>query len=145
MVSGEICIRAHLGEKGPAMWGITGRGVRLGEGKRLGRAIQIGLVKIAVRGPVEHAVLDVSGELDFAHTEELLSFVEDLPHRIMSIEVTGLEFIDSAGVRVLEQISSERESLHGHRPEVTGARNAVARTMRYVGRLDARLLSGQAT
>ncbi|MCB0880236.1 MAG: STAS domain-containing protein [Thermoleophilia bacterium] len=121
------------------MWGITGRGARLGEGRRSGRTLQVGIARIAVRGPVEHAVLDISGELDFSCVQALLDVVAELPHRIAALDLTGLDFVDGAGARAIERIRVEREELHGVRPTIQGASSAVERTLRFVRSRDGRL------
>lgn len=123
------------------MWGITGRGARLGDGRRTGRTLQVGISRIAVRGPVEHAVLDISGELDFSSAQQLLDLVCDMPHRIVSIDLAGLEFVDGAGARTIELIRDNREQSHGERPAIIGARRAVDRTLRFVRSRDARLVT----
>ncbi len=114
------------------MWGITGRGARLGDGRRTGRTLQVGISRIAVRGPVEHAVLDISGELDFSSVQGVIDLVRDLPHRIASIDLAGLDFVDGAGARGLERLREEREQLHGERPAVIGASRSIERTLRFV-------------
>lgn len=121
------------------MWGITGRGARLGEGRRTGRTLQVGIARMTVRGPVEHAVLDIAGELDFSSVQDLVDIVAELPHRIVSIDLTGLEFIDGAGARAIELIRGEREHLHGERPAIIGAGASVDRTLRFVRTRDARI------
>lgn len=119
------------------MWGITGRGARLGDGRRTGRTLHVGIARVTVRGPVEHAVLDIAGELDFSSVQDLVDIVGELPHRIVSLDLTGLEFIDGAGARAIEFIRDEREQLHGERPAVIGANAAVERTLRFVRTRDA--------
>src|SRR4051812_40052663 len=90
-----------FGEGEPTMWGITGRGARLGDRRRTARTMQAGLARISVRGPLEHAVLEVAGELDFSNVEQLVALVDALPHRIASIDLASLEFIDGAGARTI--------------------------------------------
>lgn len=123
------------------MWGITARGARLGDGRRSGRTLTSGIARIAVRGPVEHAVLDIGGELDFSSVEDALEVVSMLPHRIVSIDLAGLDFVDGAGARCIEQVRVDRERLHGERPAVIGASEPVARTLRFVRNRDASLLT----
>lgn len=121
------------------MWGITGRGARLGDGRRTGRTLQAGTTRIAVRGPVEHAVLDLSGELDFANAREVLELTRALPHRLVSIDLAGLEFVDGAGARAIERLRNERSQLQGERPAVIGASRSIERTLRFVRNRDGRL------
>jgi anti-anti-sigma regulatory factor len=99
--------------------------------------MQVGISRIAVRGPVEHAVLDISGELDFSSVEDLLELTGDLPHRIVSIDLAGLEFVDGAGARAIERIRDQRAEQHGERPAIIGATTAVDRTLRFVRTRDA--------
>ncbi|MEO6866474.1 MAG: STAS domain-containing protein [Gaiellales bacterium] len=114
------------------MWGMTGRGAKLRDDRRTGRMLHTGIARIAVRGPVEHAVLDISGELDFSSVDDAREVVAELPHRIVSIDVAGLEFIDGAGARLIDQIRDAREELHGERPAVIGQSAPVERTLRFV-------------
>ena len=114
------------------MWGITGRGARLGDGRKSGRILQTGIVRIAVRGPLEHAVLDISGELDFSSVDDAIDVVAQLPHRIVSIDLAGLEFIDGAGAQVIERIRDARMLLHGERPAIIGAAAPIERTLMFV-------------
>lgn len=114
------------------MWGITGRSSRVGGQRRAIRSVQVGLARLAVRGPVEHAVLDLSGELDFSDAERVLELGTALPHRIVSIDLAGLDFVDGAGARAIDRIRDERTIRHGERPAIIGASRAVERTMRLV-------------
>jgi anti-anti-sigma factor len=121
------------------MWGITGRGARLGDGRRTGRTLQAGTTRIAVRGPVEHAVLELSGELDFAHARDVTDVVAELPHRIVSIDLAGLEFLDGAGARAIEFLRDERARLHGERPALIGVTRPIERTLCLVRSRESRL------
>lgn len=114
------------------MWGITGRGARSNGTKRSVRALQAGLARIAVRGPLEHGVLELSGELDFSDADHVLEIAAEFPHRIVSIDLAGLDFVDAAGARVIDAIRDECEARHGERPAVIGANRAVERTLRLV-------------
>ena len=114
------------------MWGITGRTARLGDGRRAIRTMHAGIARIAVRGPVEHGVLEISGELDFSSVEDALDVVASLPHHMVSIDLAGLEFLDGAGARAIEQMRDDRALLHGERPAIIGASAAVDRTIRFV-------------
>ena len=124
------------------MWGITGRGARLGDGRRSGRELLGGLTRIAVRGPLEHAVLDIAGELDFSAATNAVDVVRGVPHRIVSIDLAGLDFVDTAGARAIERIRSERADMHGERPALIGVSRAVERTLRLVRNREAQLLPG---
>jgi anti-anti-sigma factor len=114
------------------MWGITGRGTRIGERRRSIRSVQAGLARIAVRGPLEHAVLELSGELDFSDVEDVRAFVADVPHRIVSIDLAGLDFVDGAGARLIDAIRVDRAELHGERPALLGVAPSIERTLRLV-------------
>ncbi|MCW2924225.1 MAG: hypothetical protein JWM98_1629 [Thermoleophilia bacterium] len=124
------------------MWGITARGARLGEGRRTGRMLHTGLARIAVRGPLEHAVLDIAGELDFSASSRAVEVVQRVPHRIVSIDLAGLEFVDAEGARAIERIRSDRKRMHGERPALIGVAPAVERTMRLVRTRERQLVSG---
>lgn len=114
------------------MWGITGRSSRVGGQRRAARSVQAGLARLAVRGPVEHAVLELSGELDFSDADRVLELGVALPHRIVSIDLAGLDFVDAAGARTIDRLRDERTIRHGERPAVIGASRAVERTLRLV-------------
>jgi anti-anti-sigma regulatory factor len=122
------------------MWGITARGTRLGEGRRTGRTLRTGIARIAVRGPVEHAVLDISGELDFSSVDDAIDVVAQLPHHIVSIDLAGLDFVDGAGARAIERIRQDRRSRHNELPAIIGANASVERTLRFVRSRESRLL-----
>ena len=121
------------------MWGITGRGARLGDGRRTGRMLTTGMARIAVRGPVEHAVLDIAGELDFSSVDDAYDVISMLPHRISSIDLRSLEFVDGAGARLIERVRTDRAELHGDRPSIIGATPHVERTIRFVRARDRQL------
>lgn len=109
------------------MWGFASRGTRLADARRAGRTFDSGLVRATVRGSVEHAVIDIEGELDFTSAEEMAIVVGRLPHRIVMIDVSSLDFIDAAGVRSLRTISRSIEERTGNRPSITGMSGAVRR------------------
>src|SRR4051812_48052296 len=98
------------------MWGITSRSSRIGERRRAIRSVQIGLARVAVRGPLEHAVLEISGELDFSDVDGVGRFIADVPHRIVSFDLAGLDFVDTAGARLIDAIREARLDAHGERP-----------------------------
>ncbi len=122
------------------MWGITGRGARIAAGRKTGRALQVGISRIAVRGPVEHSVLDIAGDLDFSNVHDVVELVDELPHHIAAIDLSGLEFVDGAGARGIEQIRRRREVRHDVRPTISGASRSVERTLRFVRGRDERLV-----
>jgi anti-anti-sigma regulatory factor len=100
-----------------------------------------GIARIAVRGPVEHAVLDISGELDFSSVEDAIDVVGQLPHHIVSFDLAGLDFVDGAGARAIERMRNDRARLHGERPALVGANAAVDRTLRFVRSRDSHLVA----
>ena len=99
------------------------------------------MARIAVRGPVEHAVLAIARELDFSSVDDALEVVAQLPHRIVSIDLAGLDFVDGAGARAIERIRDDRKHTHGERPAVIGANAPVDRTLRFVRARDRRLVT----
>lgn len=123
------------------MWGITARGVRLSDSRRSARALHAGLARVTVRGPLEHAVLEIAGELDFADVDTLLEVAASVPHHVVSIDLAGLDFVDGAGARALERLRDDRERLHGERPAVIGATRTVDRTLRFVRARMSRLVT----
>ncbi|MCW2974484.1 MAG: hypothetical protein JWN72_2757 [Thermoleophilia bacterium] len=115
------------------MWGITGRSMRLGDGRaRSMRTLHVGLARIVVRGPLEHAVLEVAGELDFSDVDQFVEQVATIPHRVVSLDLAGLEFLDGAGARAVEQVRRALEERHGELPAIIGATRAVDRTLTLV-------------
>ncbi|MCW2956709.1 MAG: hypothetical protein JWO69_1578 [Thermoleophilia bacterium] len=100
--------------------------------------MRAGISRIAVRGPVEHGVLEISGELDFSSVDDALDVVASLPHHMVSIDLAGLEFVDGAGARAIEQMRDDRERLHGERPAIIGATPNTDRTIRFVRSRSAR-------
>lgn len=98
------------------------------------RTLHAGLARIIVRGPLEHAVLEIGGELDFSDVDQLTEQVSAMPHRIVSLDLAGLEFLDGAGARALDRIQGDRARLHGERPAIIGANRAVDRTLGLVRR-----------
>jgi anti-anti-sigma regulatory factor len=102
--------------------------------------LQNGIAKIAVRGPVEHAVLDISGELDFSSVDDAIEVVGALPHHIVSIDLAGLDFVDGAGARAIERIRQDRRVNFGEMPAIIGATPAVERTLKFVRSREPQLL-----
>ncbi len=99
------------------------------------------MARIAVRGPVEHAVLDIAGELDFSNVDDAIDVVSHLAHRIVSIDLAGLEFVDVAGARAIERIRDDRKHSHGERPAIIGASAPIDRTLRFVRSRERRLVT----
>jgi anti-anti-sigma regulatory factor len=86
-------------------------------------------------------VLDNSGELDFSSVDDALDVVAQLPHRIVSFDLAGLDFIDGAGARAIERMRADRAQLHGERPAIIGALPHIERTLRFVRSRDSRLVT----
>lgn len=87
-------------------------------------------------------MLDISGELDFSSVDDALGVVAGLPHRIVSLDLAGLDFVDGAGARAIERMREDRRAMHGERPAVIGSSPAVERTLRFVRSRDSRLVAG---
>jgi anti-anti-sigma regulatory factor len=81
---------------------------------------------------MEHAVVDIDGELDFTSTADVVSTFSELPHRVVSIDVSSLEFVDVAGVRALRRVVRETGERWGSEPALVGARSTLTRTMSIV-------------
>lgn len=86
-------------------------------------------------------MLDIAGELDFSSAEAAIDVVSSLPHRIVSIDLAGLDFVDGAGARALERIRDDRKKSHGERPAIIGANAPTERTLRFVRARDRRLVT----
>lgn len=114
------------------MWGITGRSGRFADRRNSERIIRLGLARIAIRGPLEHATLELAGELDFSDADTVQQYVQDFPHKFVSIDLTGLDFIDTAGARAVISICDDRTQKHGRRPAVIGASKSIERTLKLV-------------
>lgn len=109
------------------MWGLTSRGARLTGSRRLGRVYDTGLLRITVRGPVEHAVVDIEGELDFTSASGAIRAVSVLPHQCRELNISALDFVDIAGVRALRTIVREVADRCGEEPAIVGMNPAVQR------------------
>ncbi len=86
-------------------------------------------------------MLDIAGELDFSSVDEVVDVVSHLPHRVVSIDLAGLDFVDGAGARAIERIREDRRRSHGERPAIIGANAPTERTLRFVRARDRRLVS----
>lgn len=82
---------------------------------------------MVVRGPAEHAVLELTGELDFTYARDIVARVAELPRRVVSIDLSGLEFVDAEGAKALSDIVTLVESRWGDTPEIIGTSTAVER------------------
>jgi len=82
---------------------------------------------------MEHALLEVAGELDFTHAEMVVAAAGALPHRIVAFDLRELEFLDIAGARALGRLSREIAERTGAAPRVTGAAPAVERAFELAG------------
>ena len=116
------------------MWGVTSRGVRLDGDRRPGRSIEFGPARVTVRGPVEHAIVELDGELDFAVAADVRDHVRSLPHGVVTFDVSGLDFVDGAGARAV--LSMLREVPADRRVSaIAGAVPHVRRTLALVERV----------
>lgn len=115
------------------MWGLNSRTSRLGAGGRNERLATIGLTRLRIRGPVEHGVLEVAGELDFTCAEEVLDVAQKTDHRIAAMDLSQLEFVDSRGIRALQTMQSRfAERNNGAAPDLVGVRPEIRRTFEVV-------------
>lgn len=117
------------------MWGMTNRAVRLGASRARG-ATKVGLTQLAVRGPVEHSIVELAGEIDFTCIDAVIAEVTGLPNRVMSIDVSLLEFVDVDGVIGLKQLArilGQRDS-HDESVPIVGMSARIARTFALVER-----------
>jgi anti-anti-sigma factor len=73
-----------------------------------------GPARVTVRGPVEHAVVEFDGEVDFAVADDVRRHVRAMPHQVVAIDVSGLDFVDGAGARMvldlLHDVSDDRRA-----------------------------------
>jgi anti-sigma B factor antagonist len=61
--------------------------------------------RLAVTAADGRAVLAAAGELDIAHTDELMSALhEQLARGPVHLDLSGLTFMDSSGVRLLDTV-----------------------------------------
>lgn len=126
-----------LGKRGPTMWGLSSRGFGLGDRRRVGRVFELGLMRVVVRGPVEHTIVELAGELDFTCASELRRRVGEMPHHIAAIDLSQLDFIDGEGVVAVQALVRDRSSADSNPPLLTGMKSAVARTFALVAQRDA--------
>lgn len=110
------------------MWGMSSRSSRLGgEHRRARRIFDSGLVRATLRGPVEHAVLDIEGELDFSGADALLIAVRAIEQPVASIDLQHLDFIDLEGARALSSIVQILTESSGHEVVIAGASTSIDR------------------
>jgi anti-anti-sigma factor len=81
--------------------------------------------------------LSLHGELDLACSDLLsrLADEDDADLREVVVDVTDLEFIDTAGVRALAEVQS-RNQLKGRTVEISESSSLVRRVIRLFGRED---------
>lgn len=115
------------------MWGFSSRGARLGDRRRAGRAFQAGPARVTVRGSVEHAIVQLEGEIDFTTIDDVAGFVLSLPHRIVAVDLQGLEFVDGETVLRLRLLVRQLAARgYGDPPRLTGMSRTVARVFNLV-------------
>ncbi len=119
------------------MWGMSSRSVRLGgEHRRARRIFDSGLVRATLRGPVDHAVLDLEGELDFSSAEALVIAVRSIEQPVASIDMQHVDFIDIAGARALNEIVRLLEDAGNIEIQLTGLSSNVDRVRHLVDARD---------
>ena len=91
------------------MWGR----LRGASSSRPVRTHTFGSLSITRRGPAEHTVLDLAGELDFAVADAAVDYMMGLPHNVVALDLAGLEFIDADGVRMLQDLALQRGDVSG--------------------------------
>jgi anti-sigma B factor antagonist len=91
-------------------------------------------LEVTVERLADTAVVHVSGELDLATTPVLASALEGLerPFDRIVIDVSGLRFIDSTGLR-LAVTEHQRAEADGFALVIAGADGAVLRILRIAG------------
>jgi hypothetical protein len=90
-------------------------------GRRRQRRIVDGRVFTAtLRGPAEHAVLELSGEFDFSKVDQFEHAVGSATCRVVSIDLTGLDFVDIAAIRCIRRVSAELARKANYVPAIEG-------------------------
>lgn len=116
------------------MWAFSRRGSNWGD-HRTKRDMQVGLVRVHLRGPAEHTIVELEGELDFTCARELARRVLELPRNVVSVGLGELEFIDAEGVLALKDLLARlAERSEGPAPQLTDVRDPVKRTFALVER-----------
>lgn len=110
------------------MWGLSNRALRLSDRKRFVRAAQIGVARVVVRGAADHATVEIQGEVDFTCSEEVFRAVMKLPQRIVSIDLSLLDFVDSAGVRAIRMLIARLGERNNTTIHVHGVNETIRRT-----------------
>jgi anti-sigma B factor antagonist len=91
-------------------------------------------LSVDVRERPDATVLTVSGELDMASSPQLTELLDrlDPEHRVVVLDLSGLDFIDVTGLRVLLQ-SQERARRSGIELSVVNASRGVRRLLELTG------------
>jgi anti-anti-sigma regulatory factor len=87
---------------------------------------------MVLRGPVEHAVLELSGELDFTYAADVGRVIAEHPHRIVTVDLSGLEFVDVPGARAIAALVQDLTERNGEAPDLHGVAPAVERALAMV-------------
>jgi len=104
-----------------------------------GRSPAPGALSIACVIDNGTASLSLTGELDLATAsmlEQRLSELEDHGSTHLMVDLAGLAFIDSTGLRVLLQANTRAQE-HGHKLTLRPARETVQRVFEVTGMQDA--------
>jgi anti-anti-sigma factor len=91
-------------------------------------------IKITRAGPNETTVA-VSGEIDIATAPELERFLSNLTDGDVAVDLSGVPFLDSAGVKALIN-ASRATAENGHRLATFGEQPAVRRVFNTLGVTD---------
>ncbi|MFI0263058.1 STAS domain-containing protein [Streptomyces sp. NPDC017056] len=92
-------------------------------------------LKITARDAATGPVLEISGDLDYDHADELRAFVAGLtlePGRRLVLDLAGMEFCDSSGITAL--LAARNHALAARADIALAAVPAnTLRILRYVG------------
>jgi anti-anti-sigma regulatory factor len=113
------------------MWGVAHRSPR----SRSERSVHAGGVRVVLRGPAEHTVLEFEGELDFTCTGAISEKLVALPDNVVELDVSQLEFVDAEGVGCLRAIARHfaRDAEERSVVPIRGMRRSVSRAFELVG------------
>jgi anti-anti-sigma regulatory factor len=89
------------------MWGFTHKRTIALE-NRAGKSIDLGLVRMTVRGQAERLAVELHGELDFTSIDAVVIALSQLNGRVATIDLAGLEFLDGDSALALLDIAGMR-------------------------------------
>jgi hypothetical protein len=88
--------------------------------RRLRRIVDGRVFSATLRGPAEHAVLELSGEFDFSKVDQFEHAVGAATCRVVTIDLTSLDFVDIAAVRSIQRVSADLARSAGYVPAIEG-------------------------